>query len=147
VLVAIWTAQGTAELVDALDRVSSPLAKQHPEGFSSVHLVARGTPLATSEARERLVALMKRHQAQLACIGSVLEGSGFWASATRSLILGMRLLAPQSFEMQTYASIAELANWLPGPHEKRTGVKLDPKELERLITDLRREAGGTAAAP
>ena len=140
VLIAIWTAQGTGPLVDALDRASAPLVRQHPEGFSSIHVVAKGTPLATGEARERLVALMKRYQGQIACIGTVLEGSGFWASATRSLILGMRLLAPQSFEMQTYASIPELAAWLPGPHGKRTGVALDPQELERVVTNLRREA-------
>jgi hypothetical protein len=137
VVIAIWAAQGTGPLVAELARAASSHARAHPEGFSSLHLVAKGTPLADSGARSALVALMHQYEQRLACIGTVLEGSGFWASATQSLILGMRLLAPRSFEMQTYASIPALATWLPAPHAKRTGVKLDPGQIERIMTELR----------
>lgn len=145
VLIAIWTAQGTGERIAALDRVTAPFARKHPEGFSSVQFIAKGLPLANSEARERLIALMRRHHDELGCIGTVLDGSGFLASATRSLILGMRLLAPQSFDMQTYASIPELSAWLPGPHAKRTGVTLDRAKLQDVLTELHGEAVGPGA--
>jgi hypothetical protein len=137
VFIALWSTQGTGPLVERMENVSEPHIAKHPEGFSSIQLVAKGTPLATSEARERLVAVIRKHASQFACIGTVLEGEGFWASATRSLILGMRLLVPRSFEMQTYESIDELASWLPPHHLKKTGVALDPVELARVLRGLR----------
>jgi len=137
VFIAFWATQGTGELIERLERFSAPHIEAHPEGVSSIQLVAKGTPLATSEARERLVSLIRRHSNRLACIGTVLEGEGFWASATRSLILGMRLLVPRSFEMQTYESIEELARWLPAPHAKKTGVVLEEPELIGVLRALR----------
>jgi hypothetical protein len=97
----------------------------------------RKPPLPTSEARDELLSLMKKFSENVACIGTVLEGSGFWAGAVRSFIVGLRLVAPRTFEMQTYASIAELSEWIVGPHAIRTGVEIDRAQLERVLTALR----------
>jgi hypothetical protein len=137
VLIAIWTTQGTGPLADKLGEVARPFSKSHPEGFSSVHVIGKSPPLPTSEARDKLIALMGDFSGNVACIGTVLEGSGFWASAVRSFIVGMRLLAPRTFEMQIYARLAELTTWMVGPHAARTGVELDPVQLERVLAKLR----------
>lgn len=137
VLIASWTAQGTRPLIDALGRALGVFVAEHPEGISSIHLIAAGLPLANAEAREGLSALMKLHNGALACAGTVLDGTGFWASATRSVIMGLQLMTPSSFAMRTCATDAELAGWMLKPHADRTGVALEQQALERALTDAR----------
>jgi hypothetical protein len=137
VIVAIWKTQATGPLAAKLGELAGAFSKAHPEGFSSVQVISNSPPLPTGEAREKLIAMTRLHSATVACIGTVLEGSGFWASAVRSFIVGIRLVVPRTFEMQTYASIPELARWLAAPHAARTGVTLDPREVERALMALR----------
>jgi hypothetical protein len=136
-LIAIWTTQGTGPLAQKLGELSKPFSKAHPEGFSNVHIIGKKPPLPTGEARDKFLALMDEFSGNVACIGTVLEGSGFWASAVRSFIVGLRLLAPRTFEMQTYATVAELIGWIVEPHATRTGVRFDPVELEQVLATLR----------
>ncbi|HKU38358.1 MAG TPA: hypothetical protein VJR89_09430 [Polyangiales bacterium] len=137
VLIASWTAQGTAPLIEALAEALGTFAAQHSEGISNVHIIAAGLPLANSEARTALSALMKKHDAALACVGTVLDGSGFWASATRSLIVSLQMLTPSTFAIRTCAADAELTAWLQKPHAQRTGVELDAPALERAMAEAR----------
>ena len=138
IFVVTWTTRGTGPLVDLLAAETDVFAKAHSEGFSVIHVIAKNPPLPTSEARDKLIAETQKFAPQLACVGTVLEGSGFWASAVRSFVVGIRLLVPRTFEMQTYASIAEIAAWLPPLHTARTGVAMTPTELEHVLVTLRR---------
>jgi hypothetical protein len=137
VLIASWTAQGTGPLIDALGRTLSAFIAQHPEGVSTVHLIAGGLPLADAAARAALGVLMKRHAGALACNGTVLGGTGFWASATRSMMVGFQLIAPSTYAMRTCATISEVVAWMPKPHVQRTGVVLVPQAFERAIEQAR----------
>jgi len=118
---------------------------EHPEGISNVHIIAAGLPLANTEAREALSALMKAHDGALACAGTVLDGTGFWASATRGVIMSLQMLAPSSYAMRTCASDAELVAWMPKPHAQRTGVVLEPKALEGAIAEARAHSAARSA--
>jgi hypothetical protein len=137
VLIASWAAQGTGPLIHALGLTLSKFVAQHREGISSIHIIAADLPLANSEARDALSVLMKKHDADLACAGTVLDGTGFWASATRSVIMGLQLLTPSSFAMRTCGSDAELAAWMLKPHSQRTGVTLDQHALQRAMAKAR----------
>ncbi len=137
VLIAHWTAQGTGPLIAAFAEAFAAFVPQHPEGISNINLIAAGLPLADAEAREALGALMKVHESTVACVGTVLDGTGFWASATRGLIMSLQLMAPKSFATRTCASDAEVISWIVKPHARRTGVELDPKALEHAIAEIR----------
>jgi hypothetical protein len=137
VLIASWTAQGTGPLIAALGQAIESFVAVHPEGISSVHLIAAGLPLANAEAREALNGLMTRYAGNLACAGTVLAGTGFWASATRGMLVGLQLLAPSSHALRTCATVPELVAWLPKPHAERTGVTLDPLAFGRAIEETR----------
>jgi hypothetical protein len=78
---------------------------------------------------------MKQNAEQVACIAVVAGGTGFWASAFRSFVTGLRWLAPRSFEIRLHGTIEEVARWLPAEHLKLTGVKLDPMRLQRLLAE------------
>jgi hypothetical protein len=137
VLIAYWSAQGTPLLIDKLGQALTAFVAQHPAGISTVHVIPAGLPLATAEAREALGVLTKRHGAAIACAGTVIEGSGFWASATRGVVMSVQFVAPTSLAMRTCARVSELMGWLPKPHAQRTGVTLEPQALERAIEDTR----------
>lgn len=137
VLIASWTAQGTGALIAALADALVQFVPRHPNGISSVHLIAAGLPLATNEAREALNALMQRHRSALACAGTVLDGTGFWASATRGMLVGLQFLAHSTLAMRTCATVSELVAWMPKPHAERTGIVLEPTTFERAIVEAR----------
>jgi hypothetical protein len=137
VLIASWTAQGTGPLIAALAAVLVEFVPRYPAGISSVHLIAAGLPLANSDAREALNAIMKQYSGMLACAGTVLDGDGFWASATRGMLVSLQFLAPSSNALRTCATVSELVAWLPKPHAERTGIVLEPKAFERAIADTR----------
>lgn len=137
VMIAAWTAQGTGPLIDAFGRALGHFIAQHAQGVSSVHLIAPDLPLANSDAREGLSALMKKHDRDLACAGTVLDGTGFWASATRSVIMSLQLLTPSTFAVRTCGTDAELAGWMLKPHARRTGIELEQQALERAMAGAR----------
>ena len=137
VQIASWTTQGTIELVEQLAEQSTCFHKRHPEGVSVIHVISKGPALPDSETRERLGMLLQAHSGSLACIGVILDGRGFWASAVRGFLVGLRLVAPRTFTMQVFSTPEEVAEWLPGPHKERTGVRLDPTELLKAIAAVR----------
>ena len=140
VLIVVWRTQATAPLVERLDRAIASLASRQPGLRSNVHVIAEGAALPTPEARAGFVALMKRNADQLACISIVVDGRGFWSSALRAALTGIRLVTPRSFHYRLVASVEETLRSLPLEHEERTGVRLDANQLRTAIAAAQRAA-------
>jgi hypothetical protein len=137
VMVIVWTTPSSIELVENLSRCSTQFHASHPEGVSVVHVIAKGPPLPQPEVREKFSELLGKNPKTLACVGVVLEGRGFWASAIRSFLLGLRVLSPRSVQMQAFSTAGEVATWLVVPHEQRTGLRLDARDLEKILEGAR----------
>lgn len=144
VLIASWTAQGTGPLIAELAKALGSFIAQHPSGVSNLHIIAAGLPLANAEARDALAALMTAHEGAIACVGTVLDGTGFWASATRGLIMSVQLMAPNTYAVRTCANDAELVGWLPKVHAQRTGINLEAQALERALAEVRMLSAGSS---
>jgi hypothetical protein len=129
----VWHDQPTERAVDLLARVTERRRKQYPNGISTIHLVKGNLALPDQPTREAFVRLMKSSNSALACVAVVVGGSGFWASAARSLITGMRVLARGSFDMRLHGDIAEVVKWLPEKHAARTGLHMDPAQLSEAL--------------
>jgi hypothetical protein len=140
VQIASWTTQGTVPLVEQLAEHSKRFHHKHPNGVSVVHLISKGPALPDAPTRERLKTLMEGNSKTLACVAIVLDGRGFWASAVRSFLVGLRLVSPRTINMQVFSTSEEVAAWLPEIHLQRTGVKVDPAELLEVIESVRRGA-------
>lgn len=127
------TQPGAEELIGITQRTIAALGAT--QRFSIVHLVAEGIELPDGGARGVLAQILKDYADHLGCSAVVLGGSGFWASAMRSFITGLRVVAPRTFDVRVHGEIEELREWYPAEHEKRTGVPIDPAsfvaELER----------------
>ncbi len=134
--IVIWARQATGATVARLAHVTEAKAREFHEGFSNVHIVKNGAGMPTPEARDGFVKMMAKHSAELACVGTVLLGSGFWVSALQSVTTGMRMISPRSFDHRINNSLEALVGWLPKEHRARTGVSINPKELLLVLNQL-----------
>jgi hypothetical protein len=112
------------------DRV---FARVRVDKLSYVHLVPNRLELPDPAARSALLDLTRDYGARTACVAVVVGGMGFWASAIRGFVTGIRVVAPRSIEFRMHAEIAELVEWFPDEHQRRTGVRLEPSELLRQL--------------
>jgi hypothetical protein len=133
VLIAVWKSQATAPMVERLKRTIDVMSERTSGYRSNVHVIVEGAALPSAEARAALVELMKRNRDALACVAIVVDGRGFWSSALRGAMTGLRVLAPTSFDFYVAATVDNVVNWLPAVHEQRTGVKMDPAELGEVL--------------
>jgi hypothetical protein len=132
--VTAWFDQLDKPSAQVLARVNDDLiARLAGERVSSVHLVNSRVKLPDAETREMLAKIMRDSTTALACATVIIDGGGFWASALRSFVTGMRVLAPGSIDLHAHASVAEVMTWLPAEHLKRTGTPIDTEQLERLL--------------
>jgi hypothetical protein len=135
VLVAVWESQATDSAVERMAKVIRTVADARPEARSNIHIILDGAALPEAPTRAKFVELMKQNDGQVACIAVVAGGAGFWASAFRSFITGLRWLAPRSYDLRLQGTIEQVVRWLPSEHLRRTGVKLDPVRLQRLLIE------------
>jgi hypothetical protein len=135
--IAVWGTQGTVALAKKLDLMSADFIKVHPEGVSSVNFITKRAPLPDAAAREEFSKITGRYAANVACVGTVLDGSGFWVSAMQSFLTGLHLFSRRPFKTHYCLTIGELARWLPAPHEARTGVSIAAAEFEQVLDSLR----------
>lgn len=138
VMIVSWDGQANLTAVKHLSEISDQLLASY-SSVSAIHLAASDIGLPSSEVRGALLEMMARYGPHTACLAVVLEGSGFWASTVRSVITGMRMVAPRAFALRIHEDIAEVCDWLPHEHQRRTGVLLDPEGL-RLALERARKA-------
>lgn len=142
--VGVWVGQATVPAVRCLLEMSEELVLRHPEGRSSVVFVLDQLPAPTPEAQLELARVYGRPG--LACMATVLEGSGFWASGIRSMTNNMKRGAPGSLVGRVNTTVDEVIAWLPSEHERQTGVRLSPEELRAVLATVRVEAEARARA-
>lgn len=145
ITIVVWHGKPTPASVDALTRISEKRRKANPHGVSVIHLVQGQWELPDSPTRDAFVRLMKDGDGQLAVVSVVIGGSGFWASAVRSLVTGLRVLARGSFDMGLHGEISEVVSWLPAKHTARTGIAVKADQLERVLTFAQSYVHPTAA--
>ena len=149
--IVVWPAAATVGAVTRLSRATDRVVAAYPHGYSNVHLIPnRGSGIPVPEARAGLVRMAERLGSRLACVGVVLLGSGFWASALQSVITGMRLVSARTYAMHVDRSLEGLARWMPEEHLRRTGVPVDVAALraalEQALHETSLQGSGSAGA-
>jgi hypothetical protein len=133
VFVGVWESQATKPAVDRMVRATDAMNDWCPSGRSTIHLVVDGAGLPTADVRAHFANALKKNAGQLACVAVIIGGTGFWTSALRSFVTGLRWLAPRSFDFRLCATVEELAKWVPAEHAKRTGIEIDPRRLVQVL--------------
>ncbi|HEX5659681.1 MAG TPA: hypothetical protein VFX59_20940 [Polyangiales bacterium] len=101
---------------------------------SYVHIIRDQLALPDADARTGFTQLLRKRHAELGCVAIVVGGTGFWASAMRNAVIGLRLLGPRDFEFRLYGTADELVEWLPAAHQRLTGVSIAPVTLRQLLS-------------
>jgi hypothetical protein len=145
VLMVRWESAADGSAVERLAKVSKDLAAANLQSRrSNIHVIVDGAGLPSPKAREGFIELMKEHGDRLACVAIVVGGTGFLASAMRSLLTGMRLMSPRSFNYRLDGSIDAVMKWLPAAHLARTGEDLDAPNLTRVLALWGKMVTGTS---
>lgn len=138
VAIAAWFGSLSEASVDAYARVVQDIIARLDGGRGSVvHLVNQRVGMPPSATRPGLIKIMEDSQA-LSCASVVVQGSGFWASAIRGFLTGMRLLGPSTYRIREHSTLEDVVAWLPAEHEKFTGEPLDADELARCLEVAKR---------
>ena len=145
ILIVTWFGKATAEAAEALGPVfSDAYTRTGSDKLSFIHVVANNLSLPDGETRQAILELAQAFENRIACVGVVVRGSGFWASAIRSFITGIRVMLPRAFDLRMHAEISELAEWFPEEHARKTGMKLESSEL---LQQVERAVAQSPAAP
>jgi hypothetical protein len=126
--IVVWATQATAPHVQEMVKLTEEIGKSHLRG-SHVSLVVNRAPLPTYEARRAIHALTLRYEKNTICSATLIEGTGFWTSAVRSLVTSLHMVGRWSFELKTFSEIDALSDWLAPIHARGAGIDVPPQEL------------------
>lgn len=138
--ITVWHASGDEPAVLSLEPLAAKRIASFPRGVSGVQLVTHAAGMPTAGARNALAAQGRKWAKETAAVAVVIEHTGFFGSAMRSVVTGIQLLAKAEFPIRVFASLQEAADWLPIPHAERTGTVLDPASFYAALK-LARESG------
>jgi len=133
-----WRGDLTSEGVAKLAELTSGRLQECPEGVASIHWVDAGVSLPSAQVRSRLSEIIARYPGHIMSVGAVIESEGFVASALRSALTGIVLLAPKKIPVRVFGKLDALASWLPDVHQRTTGVSVTSEEL---ATNIRKAIG------
>jgi hypothetical protein len=139
--IVVWAQAATREAVERLDRFIPERAEAHPERLSTVHIATPTAGVPNADARAAFADTAKRWPHNTGCVAVVLEHKGFAASAMRSAVTGIQLLASIGFPLRSHRSLEEAVPWLVEMHTKTTRVELDPGELRLVLQSARSRCG------
>ena len=131
VRIVSWVAQAIGPAVEEVHRAMDR-SQSFPQ-YSWVHLIRDKLPLPDARARDGFVRMMRDRSSELACVAVVVGGTGFWASAMRNAVIGLRVFAPGKFDLRLHGSIDEVVTWLPNAHQRKTQVELPATALRELL--------------
>ena len=85
--------------------------------------------------------MMKTEADHFGAVAVVICGSGFVASAVRSFLTGLRLVAPSTFDFRLHGKTFEVLKWFPAAHFSRTGQTVDTIRLSRVLSGFEASLG------
>lgn len=126
--IVAWATQATGQHAREMAKLAEEVGKSHTRG-SNVSLVVNRAPLPTHEARRVIHEVTRRYEKHIVCSATVIEGTGFWASAIRSLVTSLHLVGRWSFDLKTFSDIDALSEWLAPIHTRAVGTSVESTEL------------------
>lgn len=114
VCLVVWRRSVTLERFERQRTALRALAERHPAGISFLCVIGENVPPPDAELRKasnQMIAALGNRLRYIAC---VIEGGGFRAATTRSVLAGMALLLRSSSApaIRIVASTTEAAAWL-----------------------------------
>ena len=136
ITIIVWHAKPTLSSVQHLARVSARRRAEFAHGISVVHLVLGTFEMPDTVTRDAFAKLLREGGGKLAVVCMVVGTGGFWASALRSLVTGLRVVTRGTFELGLHTDAREAVEYLQPRHLTQTGVAIDGELLSEELTKL-----------
>lgn len=122
-------------------------AKQYPQGISCLIVLPPGAKPPPDDVKQGVKELYTRLEPSLACLGYLVEGTGFKGVAARATLISMKLFTSRAYPVYVETSMPELlVKILPHLNVGKT-VTSNVNEIANVIADTRASwAAGTPAA-
>lgn len=131
----------TSAAIDALARTMHQLVERHG-ALRSLSVAERKTGSeAVGEHRAAASELIRKHTQSIRGAAVVSEGTGFRATAVRSLVTAIHIAGRASHPTKVFGTVPDAIAWLA---TKRADVGLDVLRVEQAVAQLRARlrAGG-----
>lgn len=135
VLITIWAGQQTVPLIGHFGTLAEILTARYPK-TSAAHVLLPTASMPTGEARKALEELSDRYESRVACVATMITGSGFWPSAMRGLVTSLQVVQRKPFKANTFATVGPLAVWLDAQNEAETAVSCGAITLEKALSSM-----------
>jgi len=138
ITIILWHGKPTVAAAEELTRVSQHRRAKFPHGISAVHLVPATFELPDGPTRDTFAKLLRDGdgEGKLAVVCVLIRGGGFWASAMRSLLTGLRVLSRGSVDLGLHTDLGAAVDYLLPRHLERTGVPIGREQLSAVLTKL-----------
>jgi hypothetical protein len=125
----------TSEAIDAIARTMNQLVARHG-ALRALSIAARKTGSeAVGEHRVAVAELVRQYTRCIRGAAVVSEGSGFRATAVRSLVTAVHIAGRASHPTKVFSTVPDALAWLA---TQRADVPLDVLRAEQVVTLLRR---------
>ncbi|HET8936067.1 MAG TPA: hypothetical protein VFN67_21620 [Polyangiales bacterium] len=136
ITIIVWHAKPTLAAAQHLSRVSIRRRVEFENGISVIHLVQGTFEMPDASTRDAFAKLLRDGGGKLAVLCVIVGTGGFWASALRSLITGLRVVSRGTFDSGLYKDVREAVDYLVPRHLTQTGVPIDVDQLTDVLTTL-----------
>jgi hypothetical protein len=135
-VIMIWRVAPTVRALGDLRDIILELLGQFPRGVGILGIAEPGMPMLSAAERKFASDLLTTWGSQLRAIATVIEGHGFWAGATQSVMTAISLIARQPCPMRIFNTIDEALVWYT-PHVADQGGHGSSAPLRQAIEAIR----------
>lgn len=138
-LIFYWASDGTIDGTQLLASVVDKQTANRTRRASAIHVIHQRVGLPDGAVRAALQSNMARYAEVTACLGIIMLGAGFWASALQSALTGIRMVAPTGSSVMRFGQTPEsVVPWFAREHAERTGALVGASSLLTAIALLQR---------
>jgi hypothetical protein len=112
VCVTIWRDEVDAERFEKQAEGVASIARRFPRKSAYVCIVEPTCAPPDEALRKRSIALVNDHDDSLACVAGVIEGTGFRAAITRSVLAGIALFFRNRAPHHFFSDVPGMAAWV-----------------------------------
>lgn len=134
VCVVIWREAVTRPRFDRQRAALAEVVRKHSPDAGFMCIVEPDVPPPSDELRKASADMMQSHQNGLRCAAGIIEGSGFKAALTRSVLSGITLLmGNRKSPMSYFATVGEASAWMAKL------IPVQPAAVKQAVDSMREQ--------
>jgi len=136
-LFTLWRHRTTTEGVRVLTNTFRHFATSRTKPIGLITIIEPQAKMPEAGSREPLARMLKDASEHVLISGVAFEGSGFMAASVRSVVVGLTLLARQTYPHRVFPNVKQASSWIELESEK-LGSRFDSAETQAHVAHFRR---------